>query len=312
MVEEVLEWLNPTPGGVWVDATVGSGGHAERIAGRIGPGGRLIGLDVDPEAISLCRERSKSWKCRTDLIQSGYEDLSAVLDDLEVHKANGILVDLGVSSIHIDRAERGFSFRKDGPLDMRMDPGKSPDASRWLAEASEAEIRQALWRYGEERRAQAIARAVVRERAIQPIRTTARLAEIVLTCFPDRERAGRVHPATRTFQALRLVVNQELEQLERLLSFLPARLNTGGRAVFLAYHSLEDRLVKKALHRWSGKDDPVYRRLPVRGEIVGAMAVLTRKVVRPSGSEVVRNPRARSARLRAAERTECKFTPTRH
>jgi 16S rRNA (cytosine1402-N4)-methyltransferase len=218
---------------------------------------------------------------------------------------------LGVSSIHLDRAERGFSFRKDGPLDMRMDPGRSPDAAGWLAEASEADIRRALWRYGEERRAQSIARAVVRERSAQPIRTTGRLAEIVRTCFPDRDRAGRVHPATRTFQALRLVVNGELERLERLLSFLPARLKTGGRVVFLAYHSLEDRLVKKALHRWSGKDDPVYRRLPVRGEIVGPMSVLTRKVVRPSGFEVERNPRARSARLRAGERTDCEFVPTR-
>ena len=311
MVEEVLEWLNPTPGGVWVDATIGSGGHAEQVADRIGSGGRLIGLDVDPEAISLCRKRSESWNCRTELVQSGYEDLPAVLDDLEVHKANGILVDLGVSSIHLDRAERGFSFRKEGPLDMRMDPGKSPDAAGWLAEASEADIRRVLWRYGEERRAQAIARAVVRERTIQPIRTTGRLAEIVLRCFPDRDRAGRVHPATRTFQALRLVVNEELERLERLLSFLPARLELGGRVVFLAYHSLEDRLVKKALQRWSGKDDPVRGRLPVRGEIVGPMAILTRKVIRPSGSEVAQNPRARSARLRAAERTECEFTPSR-
>lgn len=311
MVEEVLEWLNPAPGGVWVDGTVGSGGHAERVADQIGKNGWLIGLDVDPEAISISRKRSKSWVCRTDLVRSGYEDLPAALDDLQADKATGILVDLGVSSIHLDRAERGFSFREDGPLDMRMDPNRSPDAADWLAAATESEIRRVLRRYGEEKRAQAIARAIVRDRETRPIRTTARLAEIVLTCFPDRKRAGNVHPATRTFQALRLVVNNELERLERLLSFLPARLETGGRVVFLAYHSLEDRLVKQALLRWSGKDDPVYRRLPVRGELAGPMTVLTKQVVRPTSSEVARNPRARSARLRAAVRTDREFTPTR-
>lgn len=287
-----------------MDATLGAGGHAEAVAHRIGPEGFLVGLDIDPEAIEICRKRSASWTCRTHLAHAGYENLEAVLDGLRIPAVDGIVVDLGVSSMHLDRPERGFSFRKEGPLDMRMDPEQSLTAAEWLQQASEREILQVLRTYGEEKRAKSIARAIVRERANRPIQTTGRLEQVVSSCFPDRVRAGRVHPATRTFQAIRLVVNRELDRLQSLLSFLPARLAPGGRVVFLAYHSLEDRHVKRAFLKWEGKADPATRRLPIRGTITGPMRVLTRKAVRPGEEEVALNPRARSARLRAAERTE--------
>jgi 16S rRNA (cytosine1402-N4)-methyltransferase len=303
MAEEVLQWLDPAPGAVMVDATLGYGGHSELIANRIGSGGRLIGVDLDSDAVEACRLLAPGWAARTDLVQAGYDEMEAVLDRLGIATVDGVLADLGVSSAQLDQAERGFSFQKDGPLDMRMDPHGSPSAAEWLAESSEAEIRRALAEFGEEIRAMGVARAIVREREKRPIETTGHLVEVVLRCFKDKSRAGRVHPATRTFQALRIVVNRELERLERLLSFLPGRLGPGGRVVILAYHSLEDRMVKRAFAEWSGRDDPVLRRVPLRGEITGRVKILTPKVIRPRPEEVERNPRSRSARLRAAERT---------
>ncbi len=304
MVPEVLEYLNPEPGGTWIDGTSGYGGHCFEIACRIGDEGRLIGLDVDPDAIDFCRKRLDRFPCRTEFVQAGYEDLGSVLAEKGIDRVDGILLDLGISSAQVDRGGRGFSFRLEGPLDMRMDPERSPDAAEWLAQADLKEIRTALLKYGEEKRAHAIAKAIVREREMAAIDTTARLADIVLTCFPDRNRAGKVHPATRTFQALRIVVNNELERLETFLSFFPERLKTKGRAVVLSYHSLEDRLVKNAFRNWTGKMDPVLSKLPIRGEIEGPIKILTRQVVRPSEDECSTNPRARSAKLRAVERTE--------
>jgi 16S rRNA (cytosine1402-N4)-methyltransferase len=306
MVGPVLDLLDPHPGGIWVDATIGAGGHAEKIAERIGSEGRLIGLDVDPQAIEIARSRGKRWPCRSEILQAGYQDLDAVLKEMGIAKVRGILVDLGVSSLQIDRPERGFSFRSEGPLDMRMDPDRS-SATHWLAGASQGEIHRALARYGEEKRAAQVARAIVRERERGPIETTERLAEIVLSCFPDRKRAGRVHPATRTFQAIRIAVNDELGRLETLLSFLPRVLEEGGRTVFLAYHSLEDRLVKRAIQEWEGRDDAVLNRVPLTGRRRGPMESLTRKAIRPTSEEIGNNPRSRSARLRAARRTELPF-----
>ncbi|MCB9768558.1 MAG: 16S rRNA (cytosine(1402)-N(4))-methyltransferase RsmH [Candidatus Omnitrophica bacterium] len=303
MVPQVLEYLNPKPGGIWIDGTSGFGGHSSEIARRIGESGRLIGLDVDPEAIDYCRNRLKRFPCSTEFVQAGYEDLESVLDERKIERVDGILLDLGISSAQVDRAERGFSFRNEGPLDMRMDPDRSPSAAEWLAEAEPKEIRDVLQKYGEEKRAHAIAKAIARERDKRPIETTAHLAEIVLSCFPDRQRAGNVHPATRTFQALRILVNRELERLETFLSSFVKRLETKGRVVILSYHSLEDRMVKNAFRDATGKMDPVLSKLPIKGEIEGTLKVLTRKAVRPTETECLENPRARSAKLRAAERT---------
>ncbi len=303
MLEEVLRWLAPQAGEIHLDATVGYGGHSAGMAARLGPEGRLIGLDLDPDALAASREAAKDWPCRAEFVRAGYDEMPHVLDRLGIEKVDGLLVDLGVSSPQLDRPDRGFSFQREGPLDMRMDPEGYPTAAEWLAVAEEGEIRKTLWMFGEEKRAAAIAKALVRERRKGPINTTGDLARIVLSCFPDRDRAGRVHPATRTFQALRIAVNQELERLERLLSFLPDRLGPGGRVVILAYHSLEDRLVKRAFQDWSGKSNPVLSRIPIRGEIPGRAIILTPKALRPSPAEVARNPRSRSARLRAAKRT---------
>jgi 16S rRNA (cytosine1402-N4)-methyltransferase len=304
MVREVLEQLNPKPGGIWIDGTSGFGGHSFEIANRIGDRGRLIGLDVDPSAIDFCRKRLDRFPCPVEFVQAGYEDLKSVLAERKIDQVDGILLDLGISSEQVDRPERGFSFRFEGPLDMRMDPERFPSAAEWLAEAEPKEIRRILRLYGEEQRADAIARAIAREREQRPIETTRHLAEVVLSCFPDRHRAGKVHPATRTFQALRIVVNDELGRLETFLSFFPSCLKPKGRVAILSYHSLEDRLVKEAFRNWTGKLDPVLSKLPVRGEIEGALRILTRQPIRPSEAECLVNPRARSAKLRAAERTE--------
>lgn len=303
LLEESLKWLDPLPGGTYVDVTIGYGGHSSAIAGMIGPKGRLIGLDLDSQALEFTRGLSAQWPCRTDLVQAGFDRLREVLNDLETGPVQGILADLGVSSPQLDQGERGFSFRNPGPLDMRMDPGSAPSAAEWIARASEEEILRALREFGEEIRARSVARAIVRERVKEPIETTEQLVKVVLSCFPDRDRAGKVHPATRTFQALRIVVNREMERLDEFLSKIPGALALGGRAVILAYHSLEDRRVKQAFLDWTGRNDPVLSRIPVRGNKLGWATLLTHKVVRPSPGEIELNPRARSARLRAVQRT---------
>ncbi len=303
MLEESLKWLDPKPGETIVDATIGYGGHSSAIAHKIGSKGRLIGLDLDPEALEYTRKLSLEWPCRVDLVHSGFDRLKEVLGGLEAVLVEGIIADLGVSSPQLDQGQRGFSFRHPGPLDMRMDPESAPTAAEWLARAGEEEILRALREYGEEIRAKSVARAIVRERKKGPVETTERLTEIVLSCFPDRDRAGRVHPATRTFQALRIVVNREMERLEGFLATIPGSLALGGRAVILAYHSLEDRKVKQAFLSWTGRDDPVLSRIPIRGDSWGWATLLTPKVVKASPAEIELNPRARSARLRAVQRT---------
>ncbi len=303
MLGECLKWLDPKPGETIVDATIGYGGHSSAIAQRIGPNGRLIGLDLDSKALEHTRRLSSEWPCRVDLMHEGFDRLEEVLKDLETGPVQGILADLGVSSPQLDQGERGFSFRHPGPLDMRMDPDSAPSAAEWIARASEDEILRALREFGEEFRARSVARAIVRERAKSPIETTEHLAEIVLSCFPDRDRAGRVHPATRTFQALRIVVNREMERLDGFLASIPGNLALGGRVVILAYHSLEDRRVKQAFLSWTGKNDPVLSRVPIRGTKLGWAELLTPKAVKPSLAETEQNPRARSARLRAVQRT---------
>jgi 16S rRNA (cytosine1402-N4)-methyltransferase len=275
---EVLAWLDPQPGQAIVDATLGGGGHARLIAQRLGQAGRLIGIDQD--ASMLERAKPVVTGCQVTLIHRNFGDLRTVLDDLEVDRVDGVLADLGFASDQMADPQRGFSFQQEGPLDMRLNPEQGEPASAWLADLSERELADIFWRYGEERFSRRIARRIVERREREPIVTTVQLAELVRRCVP-RQRSG-IDPATRVFQALRIVVNDELGALERLLKTLPDCLRSGGRAVIIGFHSLEDRLVKQAFKKppWT---------------------VLTKKPVTPTAEEIRNNPRTRSAKLRAAK-----------
>jgi len=282
MVEEVLGFLGWNPTGVYVDATVGTGGHAAALLERL-PEASLIGFDKDPMALSIAQERLRPFHPRYRLVHTSYANLSDTLGRLGQGSVDGLLADLGVSSLQLDAPERGFSFQAAGPLDMRMDPESPTPAADIVNRASEEELRALLWRCGEERHAKKIARAIVRSR---PVRDTLHLATIVAGTRVAKGRQ-KLHPATRTFLALRIAVNREQEELEQFLSRVPVALAPGGRTVILSYHSLEDRPVKQALRREAA---------------TGRFRLLTKKVVRPSSAEVAANPRARSAKLRAAER----------
>lgn len=281
MVEEVLGFLAVRPTGVYVDATVGTGGHAMALLQRL-PSARVIGVDKDPMSLEIARERLRPFQSRWQLVQSSFAHLTNVLDQEGEGPVDGILADLGVSALQLDAPERGFSFQSAGPLDMRMDPASPHTAADWVNYAPEDELAQLLARYGEERHARKIARAIVRSR---PVRDTLHLAQVVTG---TRKAKGRqkLHPATRTFLALRIAVNREQEELEQFLLRVPVILNSGGRVVVLSYHSLEDRLVKQAFRREAA---------------AGQLRLLAKKVIRPRAEEVAANPRARSAKLRAAE-----------
>ncbi|MGY4707848.1 16S rRNA (cytosine(1402)-N(4))-methyltransferase RsmH [Candidatus Bipolaricaulota sp. J31] len=283
MVTEVLRFLAPGPGKVIVDATVGTGGHAEAILER---GAELIGIDRDPRALELARERLSRFGDRCRLVQGNFRHLKEILAELAAGPVDGVLFDLGMSSAQLEDEERGFSFAREGPLDMRMDPSQPLTAHEIVNRWPEREIARILREYGEERYARRIARAIVRAR---PIETTTELAEIVIRCYPPGRH--RIHPATRTFQALRIAVNDELSALrEGLLAAIRALL-PGGTVVAISFHSLEDRIVKHTFRqRW----------------IAGEVEILTKKPLVPSPEEIRRNPRARSAKLRAARRTETK------
>ena len=291
-----MEILAPERGGFFVDATVGAGGHAEALLER-GPDIRLLALDRDPDALALARERLARFAERVELVVGNFADLERVL--AEKPAPDGILADLGVSSMQIERASRGFSFRRDGPLDMRMS-GRGRTAADVVAEASVEELTRILREYGEERMAAKIARGIVQERTFRgAITGTRQLARIVARVKGTRER---IDPATRVFQALRIEVNQELLALSSFLAAAAARLNARGRLAVISYHSLEDRIVKETFRRESGAClcPPALPRC-----ICGARRVfklLTRRPIVPSQSEVRENPRSRSARLRAAEK----------
>jgi 16S rRNA (cytosine1402-N4)-methyltransferase len=295
LVREVVELLAPERGGFFVDATVGAGGHARALV-EAGPGIRLLGLDRDPEALALARERLAEFGDRVELVEANFGDLESVLEGRPA--PDGILADLGVSSMQLEQASRGFSFRRDGPLDMRMSrSGRS--AAEVVATASVEELSRIFFEYGEERMANKIARAILEERSREPITTTRQLSRIVARVKGDREK---IDPATRVFQALRIEVNEELQALSRFLAAAVEKLNAEGRIAVIAYHSLEDRMVKETFRRESGAClcPP---KLPIC--VCGArraVTLLTRRPVRPSEAEVRRNPRSRSARLRAAEK----------
>jgi len=287
MGAEVLHALRPRPGAVIVDATVGTGGHSLMILPHLLPDGRLVAIDRDRESLDLARKRLAEFAPQVTFIREDYRHLAAILRDLGIVRVDGLLLDLGMSSLQVDRAERGFSFSKEGPLDMRMDTGQEETAEAIVNESTADELAAILEALGEERYAQRIARRIAQERRAHPILTTTQLARVVTEAVPPGARHGRLHPATRTFQALRMAVNDELGALDTLLGRLGELLNPGGRAVVLTFHSLEDRLVKRAFMEG------------MRGQ---RWMVLTKKPVRPSATEVADNPRARSAKLRAIER----------
>ena len=299
LLEEAVEALAVRPDGTYVDATFGRGGHSGRILQRLGPRGRLIALDRDPQAAAEAHRRFGA-DGRFHFERCSFDMLQQVIDRLSVTgKLDGVLLDLGVSSPQLDDPDRGFSFQTDGPLDMRMDPDSGESAAAWLAHAPEAEIAQVLKEYGEERFARRIARRIVETRRETPIERTGQLAEIVAAAVPFRER--HKHPATRTFQAIRIRVNDELESLRRCLAQLPALLAPGGRLAVISFHSLEDRLVKRFM-REQAEGERLPRGLPVREGRRGQTLRLVGRAVRPGEAEVKANPRARSAVLRVAER----------
>lgn len=282
LLQEVLEWLRIRPDGTYLDATLGAGGHAEAIARQL-TSGRLIGLDRDARAIELARERLKSFGATVTLVQSPFSRIATVVQELGLPPLDGVLADLGVSSMQLDRAERGFSFREAGPLDMRMDDRDAETADEIVNRWPEHELADLLYREAEEHDSRRIARAIVRAR---PIRDTAHLATVVAGARKHWGRQ-RLHPATKTFLALRIAVNREVEELGQFLLRTPATLNSGGRWVVLSYHSREDRLVKQAFRE---------------GERQGVLRNLTKHVIPPGAAEIAANPRSRSAKLRCAEK----------
>ena len=281
LVEEVLQWLEVKPDGIYVDATLGAGGHSVAIAQRL-VSGRLISLDQDERALELARENLKPWKDRVTLVKSAFSRIAEVEHELGIPKVDGVLADLGVSSMQLDQSARGFSFREAGPLDMRMDAEGELTADEIVNQWSEKEIADLLYREADEHDSRRIAKAIVRAR---PLRDTAHLATTVAGARKQWGRQ-RLHPATKTFLALRIAVNREMEELGQFLSRTPATITPGGRWVVLSYHSREDRLVKHAFQE---------------GERAGTLRVLTRHVIQPSEAEQANNPRSRSAKLRCAE-----------
>ena len=311
LLERCLELLSPAltrPGAVHLDATLGLGGHAEAVLAAH-PEVRLIGLDRDPRALALAGERLARFAGRTSLVHAVYDELAQVLDDegLSGESLDGALFDLGVSSMQLDEAERGFSYAQDAPLDMRMDQSRGTTAAEVLNTYSAADLARILRVYGEERFASRIAAAIVRERAKAAFTSSARLAELVRDSIPAPARRTGGHPAKRTFQALRIEVNGELTALERALPAALDALKPGGRMVVLAYHSLEDRLVKRAFAERARSTAPV--ELPFEPEGSGpSLRLLTRGAELPGPAEVAANPRAASVRLRAAERIDRSLT----
>jgi 16S rRNA (cytosine1402-N4)-methyltransferase len=299
LLAEAVEALAVRPDGVYVDCTFGRGGHSRAILARLGPAGRLIALDRDPAAIAAGQALEDG---RFELRHAPFSALAKELDAVGVGQVDGVLLDLGVSSPQLDEGARGMSFRFDGPLDMRMDTSRGPTVADWLAQASAAEIAEVIRDYGEERFAHAIAKALVAARAGGAVTTTGQLAAIVEKAVRTREPGQ--HPATRSFQALRIFINRELEELSLVLPQCVARLKPGGRLVVISFHSLEDRIVKRFL-RDESRPPVLPARLPLRAaELPPPRLALAGKARRPGEAEVAANPRARSAVLRVAVRTQ--------
>jgi len=289
MSEEVLSWLVREGGRTYLDCTVGYSGHAEKILDASGPDSRLIGLDRDVVAITASREKLARFGNRALLIHGHFVDLKQHLSASGINQVDGILFDLGVSSPQLEEPARGFSFQGDGPLDMRMDQSMIGTAADLINRWPEAQLADTIFQFGEERFSRRIARAIVHARARHPLATTKELVSVIEGAVPANYRHGRIHCATRTFQALRIAVNQELDSLEPALRDAVDVLSPGGRLCVISFHSLEDRIVKHTFRALSGKDDP-------------SLTVLTKKPQVPTREESERNPRSRSAKLRAAQR----------
>ncbi|MDP3938327.1 MAG: 16S rRNA (cytosine(1402)-N(4))-methyltransferase RsmH [Deltaproteobacteria bacterium] len=302
LLEETLSALSCRSGKLYLDATVGAGGHAFEILRRSSPHGRLIGADQDPAALERARQRLSPYSGRFELIHENFRRLPTLLSARGESPFDGILLDLGVSSDQLADPGRGFSFSQGGPLDMRMDVRSETTAASLVKLLDAGALRRIFREHGEDPDAAAIARAIVRERERAPIDTTDRLAAIIASAVPPARRHARIHPATRAFQALRIAVNEELDALSEALEVYPDLLAPGGRLAIISFHSLEDRIVKRRFRALEGRCT-CPPKLPVcRCGASAQMRVLSRRAVRPSAAEVAANPRARSARLRAAER----------
>ncbi len=287
MPQEVIDLLNVKPGMVVVDGTVGMGGHSALIAQKLGPQGHLIGVDKDKTSLTEAKSRLGNFALRIDLLQGSFSDVSRLLAEVKEKKVDRVLLDLGISSFQLNEPSRGFSFQKDGPLDMRMDQSQGPSAADLVNDLKEEELAKIIFEFGEDRLARRIAKAIVWRRSQEKILTTSQLAKVVLGALPASYGRGRIHPATRTFQALRIVVNKELEFLSGALREWFEVLKPSGRIVVIAFHSLEDRIVKHT-----------FKDLAIQGQAM----VLTKKPIEPSEAECQDNARARSAKLRGIER----------
>lgn len=298
LLQPVLNGLRIRQDGFYIDATFGRGGHSRKILAELGPAGRLLAVDRDPQAIKAAEPLKMDE--RFSIVRGEIAQLDDITREAGCHgRVDGLLLDLGVSSPQLDDAGRGFSFRNDGPLDMRMDPSSGQSAAEWLAKVDEKTLRRVLQQFGEERQAGRIARAIVSARAEQPITRTAELAELIAATAPAYKE--RKHPATRSFQAIRIAVNDELGQIDKGLASIPAMLAKGGRLCAISFHSLEDRRVKRFLREQSREAEP-YRGMPDVPEEYRPKLRLVGKAISASDEEVIANPRARSARLRVAER----------
>lgn len=298
LLDSAVEFLVTEPGGRYVDATFGRGGHSRLILGQLDPAGQLLGIDKDPEAIEVAQVLA-SEEPRFCWYHGSFAELDRALERQAWPEVTGVLMDLGVSSPQLDDASRGFSFLRDGPLDMRMNPDQGPSAAQWLSEADERDIADVIWRYGEERFSRRIARLVVARRQEQPIETTRQLAELVAEAVPKKEK--HKHPATRAFQAIRIFINRELEDLEAGLEAAVKNLAPGGRLVVISFHSLEDRLVKRFM-RDLARGPKLPKGIPVTAEQEESGFRLIGKASKANEQEITENVRARSAVMRVLER----------
>lgn len=287
MLDEVIDHLNLKSGQTIVDATIGTGGHSEEILKRISPGGRLVGIDRDEDSLKIAKDRLKGSAAHCDFVHGNFSDIDTILDSLGIKETGGILFDLGISSYQLEDPSRGFSFQYEGPLDMRLDKTSYISAYDLINNLNEEEISDMLWSFGQERWHNRIAHLLVRERERCPIATTLQLSKIVASAVPHRYRYSRIHPATRTFQAVRIAVNRELENLKVALAKAIERLAPGGRICVISFHSLEDRIVK-----WDFRESAA----------AGKIEIITPKPLVPKDEEVGGNPASRSAKLRVAER----------
>jgi 16S rRNA (cytosine1402-N4)-methyltransferase len=287
MYKEVLTYLKPRAGEIVIDATIGTGGHGIEILRRILPGGKLIGIDKDSDSLEICRERLKEYKEHVELVHGDFRNIDILLKQFNLKRIDAILFDLGISSYQLTNAQRGFSFQVDGPLDMRMDRTSFISAYDLVNNLNQEEISNLLWSFGQERWHNRIARYLVREREKAPIATTLQLAEVVTLALPYRQKYYRLHPATRTFQALRIAVNRELEALEEAINKAVGLLSKGGIICVISFHSLEDRIAKLSFRKFAQETK---------------LKIITKKPITTSMAEIKENPSCRSAKLRAAER----------